>query len=109
VNRLLDKSERTRLGSKSGASELKQHKWFAKINWGLLRNTRPPVGFFFFFFPFFFFFFFFSFFFYYGMRGTLLVIIITVADMFLVDHSDIIQWLGRCELSTFEGVELATP
>ncbi|KAJ7507586.1 Pkinase-domain-containing protein [Mycena galericulata] len=43
VTRLLDKRERTRLGSKSGASEVKQHKWFAKINWGLLRNTRPPI------------------------------------------------------------------
>uniref|UniRef100_A0A8H7Y1C6 non-specific serine/threonine protein kinase n=1 Tax=Psilocybe cubensis TaxID=181762 RepID=A0A8H7Y1C6_PSICU len=43
VARLLDKSERTRLGSKSGASEVKQHKWFAKTNWGLLRNTRPPI------------------------------------------------------------------
>ncbi|KAF8665596.1 hypothetical protein AX16_000053 [Volvariella volvacea WC 439] len=43
VTRLLDKSERTRLGSKSGASEVKQHKWFAKINWGLLRNSRPPI------------------------------------------------------------------
>ncbi|KAG1715922.1 hypothetical protein ID866_1211 [Astraeus odoratus] len=43
VIRLLDKEERTRLGSRSGASEVKQHKWFAKINWGLLRNTRPPI------------------------------------------------------------------
>lgn len=43
VLRLLDKDERTRLGSKSGASEVKQHRWFAKINWGLLRNTKPPV------------------------------------------------------------------
>ncbi|KIK08397.1 hypothetical protein K443DRAFT_672419 [Laccaria amethystina LaAM-08-1] len=43
VTRLLDKNERTRLGSKSGASEVKQHKWFSKINWGLLRNTRPPI------------------------------------------------------------------
>ncbi|RDB22507.1 Serine/threonine-protein kinase nrc-2 [Hypsizygus marmoreus] len=43
VTRLLDKNERTRLGSKSGASEVKQHKWFAKINWGLLRNTQPPI------------------------------------------------------------------
>ncbi|KAG5637057.1 hypothetical protein H0H81_005969 [Sphagnurus paluster] len=42
ITRLLDKSERTRLGSKSGASEVKQHKWFAKINWGLLRNQQPP-------------------------------------------------------------------
>ncbi|CAK5263071.1 unnamed protein product [Mycena citricolor] len=43
IVRLLDKKERTRLGSKSGASEVKQHKWFAKTNWGLLRNTRPPI------------------------------------------------------------------
>ncbi|KAF7331948.1 AGC/RSK protein kinase [Mycena kentingensis (nom. inval.)] len=43
MTRLLDKREKTRLGSKSGASEVKQHKWFAKINWGLLRNTRPPI------------------------------------------------------------------
>ncbi|KAF5333495.1 hypothetical protein D9611_002320 [Ephemerocybe angulata] len=41
--RLLDKNERARLGSRSGASEVKQHKWFSKINWGLLRNTRPPI------------------------------------------------------------------
>ncbi|RDX53148.1 Pkinase-domain-containing protein [Lentinus brumalis] len=43
ITRLLDKKEATRLGSKSGASEVKQHKWFAKINWGLLRNTQPPI------------------------------------------------------------------
>ncbi|KAI1792905.1 Pkinase-domain-containing protein [Ganoderma leucocontextum] len=43
ITRLLDKREWTRLGSKSGASEVKQHKWFAKINWGLLRNTQPPI------------------------------------------------------------------
>jgi len=43
IVRLLDKEERTRLGSRSGASEVKQHKWFAKMNWGLLRHTRPPV------------------------------------------------------------------
>ena len=44
MTRLLDKDERTRLGSKSGASSVKQHKWFAKVNWGLLRNMRPPVS-----------------------------------------------------------------
>lgn len=44
IVRLLDKNELTRLGSKSGASEVKQHKWFSKINWGLLRNTQPPVS-----------------------------------------------------------------
>ncbi|KXN86354.1 Serine/threonine-protein kinase nrc-2 [Leucoagaricus sp. SymC.cos] len=43
IVRLLDKDERTRLGSRSGASEVKQHKWFVKINWGLLRNSRPPI------------------------------------------------------------------
>ena len=43
--KLLDKNELTRLGSKSGASEVKQHKWFSKINWGLLRHTKPPVSF----------------------------------------------------------------
>jgi hypothetical protein len=42
--KLLDKNELTRLGSKSGASEVKQHKWFSKINWGLLRHTQPPVS-----------------------------------------------------------------
>jgi len=42
--RLLDKNEKTRLGSKSGASEVKQHKWFCKLNWGLLRHTTPPVS-----------------------------------------------------------------
>jgi protein-serine/threonine kinase len=43
IVRLLHKDERRRLGSQSGASEVKAHKWFAKINWGLLRNTRPPI------------------------------------------------------------------
>ncbi|KAH7887924.1 Pkinase-domain-containing protein [Phlebopus sp. FC_14] len=43
VTRLLDKDERSRLGSRSGASEVKQHKWFSKMNWGLLRHTRPPI------------------------------------------------------------------
>jgi len=43
VSRLLDKEENSRLGSKTGASEVKQHKWFNKINWGLLRNTEPPI------------------------------------------------------------------
>jgi hypothetical protein len=44
INRLLDKRETHRLGSRSGASEVKQHKWFAKTNWGLLRNQQPPVS-----------------------------------------------------------------
>ncbi|KAJ3729029.1 AGC/RSK protein kinase [Lentinula guzmanii] len=43
VTRLLDKNETARLGSRSGASEVKQHKWFSKVNWGLLRNMKPPI------------------------------------------------------------------
>ncbi len=43
INRLLEKSETRRLGSQSGASQVKQHKWFAKTNWGLFRNSTPPV------------------------------------------------------------------
>ena len=43
ITRLLQKDETRRLGSQSGASEVKQVKWFAKINWGLLRNTEPPI------------------------------------------------------------------
>lgn len=43
ILRLLAKDETHRLGSQSGASEVKAHKWFAKINWGLLRNQTPPI------------------------------------------------------------------
>lgn len=43
VKKLLIKDEHKRLGSQSGASEVKQHKWFAPINWGLLRHTKPPI------------------------------------------------------------------
>lgn len=43
ILRLLDKSDLRRLGSGSGASQVKQHKWFAKVRWGLLRNTTPPI------------------------------------------------------------------
>ncbi|EJT97592.1 Pkinase-domain-containing protein [Dacryopinax primogenitus] len=43
IFRLLDKHESTRLGSRSGASEVKNHKWFSKINWALLRNQTPPI------------------------------------------------------------------
>lgn len=43
ITRLLEKNERRRLGSGTGASEVKQHKWFVKLNWGLLRHTRPPI------------------------------------------------------------------
>lgn len=43
VRKLLVKDEHRRLGSQSGASEVKSHKWFAPLNWGLLRHTRPPI------------------------------------------------------------------
>lgn len=43
VRKLLVKDEHRRLGSQSGASEVKQHKWFAPISWGLLRNCAPPI------------------------------------------------------------------
>ncbi|KAK9896032.1 Pkinase-domain-containing protein [Cystobasidium minutum MCA 4210] len=43
IRKLLIKDENKRLGSQSGASEVKSHKWFAPITWGLLRNTRPPI------------------------------------------------------------------
>jgi len=43
VKKLLNKDEHKRLGSQSGASEVKQHKWFASINWGLLRHLKPPI------------------------------------------------------------------
>ena len=31
-----------RLGSKAGTDEIKQHPWFAGINWALVRNQAPP-------------------------------------------------------------------
>lgn len=44
IRKLLIKDEHKRLGSASGASEVKLHKWFASINWGLLRHQTPPVS-----------------------------------------------------------------
>jgi len=43
VKKLLCKNEHKRLGSQTGASEVKHHKWFATLNWGLLRNSKPPI------------------------------------------------------------------
>jgi serine/threonine protein kinase len=43
IRKLLIKDEHKRLGSQSGASEVKQHKWFASISWGLLRHMTPPI------------------------------------------------------------------
>lgn len=43
IKKLLLKDEHKRLGSQSGASEVKQHKWFQSINFGLLRHQKPPI------------------------------------------------------------------
>ena len=43
IKKLLIKDEHKRLGSNSGASEVKAHKWFTSVNWGLLRHMTPPV------------------------------------------------------------------
>ncbi|KAI8916005.1 kinase-like domain-containing protein [Gorgonomyces haynaldii] len=43
IKRLLIKDENWRLGSRSGASEIKQHIFFKEINWALLRNMTPPM------------------------------------------------------------------
>lgn len=43
ILRLLHKDDWRRLGSKTGASEVKQHRWFATLKWGLLRNEQPPI------------------------------------------------------------------
>ena len=43
IRKLLIKDELKRMGSNSGASEVKQHKWFSNISWGLLRNSTPPI------------------------------------------------------------------
>lgn len=43
IRKLLIKDEHKRLGSSSGASEVKNHKWFATISWGLLRHMTPPI------------------------------------------------------------------
>ncbi|KAJ2161405.1 serine/threonine protein kinase, AGC [Coemansia sp. RSA 552] len=43
VRRLLAKSDKKRLGSRAGASDVKQHGWFRTITWALLRNRTPPI------------------------------------------------------------------
>ncbi|KAI8087919.1 kinase-like domain-containing protein [Gilbertella persicaria] len=43
IRRLLEKQESKRLGSKSGASEVKQHPFFKSIKFGLLRHMTPPI------------------------------------------------------------------
>jgi serine/threonine protein kinase len=42
ISRLLTKDPLQRLGAVAGADEVKQHPWFASINWALIRNEAPP-------------------------------------------------------------------
>uniref|UniRef100_A0A2P2MC80 non-specific serine/threonine protein kinase n=1 Tax=Rhizophora mucronata TaxID=61149 RepID=A0A2P2MC80_RHIMU len=42
INALLNRDPAKRLGSNSGASEIKQHPFFRGINWPLIRCMRPP-------------------------------------------------------------------
>ncbi|KAL2328679.1 hypothetical protein Fmac_022106 [Flemingia macrophylla] len=40
--RLLDRDPRSRLGSREGANEIKNHPFFRGVNWALVRCTKPP-------------------------------------------------------------------
>jgi protein-serine/threonine kinase len=43
VKKLLRKDEKKRLGSKRGASDVKDHPWFKSVSWALLRHQTPPI------------------------------------------------------------------
>lgn len=43
IRKLLIKDENKRLGSKSGASDVKNHPFFKNTQWALLRNQTPPM------------------------------------------------------------------
>ncbi|RLV90650.1 hypothetical protein JA1_004444 [Spathaspora sp. JA1] len=43
IRKLLIKDEEKRLGSKTGASEIKNHAFFKNTQWALLRNQEPPM------------------------------------------------------------------
>ncbi|CAE6246963.1 unnamed protein product [Arabidopsis arenosa] len=42
INTLLNRDPSSRLGSKGGANEIKQHAFFRGINWPLIRGMSPP-------------------------------------------------------------------
>ncbi|KAG7671346.1 hypothetical protein Ndes2526B_g02155 [Nannochloris sp. 'desiccata'] len=42
IRKLLEKASGDRLGAVAGADEVKQHPWFASIQWPLIRNQTPP-------------------------------------------------------------------
>ena len=43
IKSLLTTDVNKRLGTEHGASDIKRHPFFDGINWGLLRNTTPPL------------------------------------------------------------------
>lgn len=43
IRKLLIKNEAKRLGSKSGAADLKKHPFFKRVKWSFLRNQEPPL------------------------------------------------------------------
>lgn len=43
IKKLLIKDETKRLGSKMGASDVKNHSFFKETQWALLRNQKPPM------------------------------------------------------------------
>ena len=43
IRKLLIKDEHKRLGSRSGAADIKSHPFFRSTQWALLRHTRPPI------------------------------------------------------------------
>ncbi|KOM50754.1 hypothetical protein LR48_Vigan08g158100 [Vigna angularis] len=40
--RLLNRETKSRLGSREGANEIKNHPFFRGVNWALVRCTKPP-------------------------------------------------------------------
>lgn len=43
IRKLLIKDEAKRLGSRAGASDVKNHAFFKPITWALLRHMKPPM------------------------------------------------------------------
>jgi protein-serine/threonine kinase len=43
MRKLLIKDEMRRLGSRAGASDVKNHPFFKPITWALLRHMKPPM------------------------------------------------------------------
>ena len=43
IRKLLIKDEMRRLGSRAGASDVKNHPFFKPITWALLRHMKPPM------------------------------------------------------------------